>query len=82
MTKASYSVVEITDRRICLVDLNGQRSVTNDAEAVVSEVLHNCPNAANKKIVYRDSTGEWDELCHDGKEFTGFAPFYGTPPNV
>lgn len=59
-------------RLVALVrDQDIGRSVTNDAENVVLEVLR---GSAVERILYRDTELNWDELCHDGKEFTGFAP--------
>lgn len=75
MTRADYEVVEVLADMVFLVDLDmGNRSVTNDVEAVVAEVLALHPG---RRIVYRDSMGRWDELCHDGGAFTRFAPWQG-----
>lgn len=78
---ARYSVVETTDDVVFIVDLDtGQhRSVTNDAELVVCELATSHPD---KRIVYRDTMANWDELEHDGRIFTGFAPWRGPVPNV
>lgn len=58
-----------------LVDLNGDLSVTNDTEQVVSVVFDRRPVS---RIVYRDSDRCWDELKFDIKDgkaiFRGFAP--------
>jgi hypothetical protein len=52
----------------------GGTSVTNDAEAVVEELLGRWPGY---RIIYRDTDEEWCELMHNGKEFTGFGPNLG-----
>jgi hypothetical protein len=55
----------------------GNKSVTNDAERVVEELVTvgwNCP------IVYQDSMGEWCELVHEDDKFVGFAPHKGPQP--
>ena len=49
----------------------GTMSVTNDAEQVVLEVVE---RFGNKRILYYDTEGNLDELCHDDGLFTGFAP--------
>lgn len=49
----------------------GPKSITNDAEAVCS-VLHR--SYPNHRIIYRDSSGDWDELAHDRGWFIGFRP--------
>lgn len=75
MARADYEVVEVVADLVFLVDLDrGGRSVTNDAEAVVAEMLAMHPG---RRVVYRDSRGRWDELCHDGRAFVGFAPWQG-----
>ena len=69
-TKSDYQVVNVTDDTVYLVDLNwGRMSVTNDAENVVYEVYK---RYGNKRIVYRDSDGRWDELEHEHGTFTNF----------
>lgn len=69
--RASYSVVGQTPEVVTIRDENGRVSVTNDAEAVVEDVLL---YYGNKRIHYYDSDGNLDQLCHDGQQFTGFAP--------
>jgi len=49
----------------------GSKSVTNDAEAVCA-ILHR--SYPNHRIIYRDSSGDWDELAHDRGWFIGFRP--------
>ena len=79
MPRSDFEVVVITDNAVYLVDLDlGRRSVTNDAEEVVREVLRrHCVNGTKKQIIYMDSMGEWAEMVHDGKRFVGFAPAHG-----
>jgi len=69
---ADFIVIH-SDKFVLLEDLNhGNKSVTNDAEAVVDIVLEKYGN--DKRIFYIDSSGFTDELCHDGKGFTNFSP--------
>lgn len=76
-SRSDYSVVEVTDTTIFIVDLNlGNKSVTNDAESVVEDLIRKY--GSDKEIVYRDSQNHWDVLCHDGNEFIGFAPYRGS----
>ena len=57
---ADYEVVRIEDDRVFIVDLDlGSISVTNDAAYVFGEINNNFPN---KRIIYRDTLGMWDEL--------------------
>ncbi len=71
--RSEYSVLDLNSRTgsITIKDLNGPVSVTNDAERVVEAILK---AHGNLRIFYYDSMGNRDELCHDGKRFTGFAP--------
>ena len=68
--KSSFSITEIKDDRVVILDNNlGGRSVTNDAENVV-EYLHSV--YGNRRIFYIDSEGILDELRHNKGEFVGF----------
>lgn len=73
--RSSYSTVAIDHEFVYIQDCNGPLSVTNDAEVVVAELLKTYPN---KRIMYEDSEGNWDELVHNGSHFTDFRP--GHPP--
>ena len=64
---------------VLIEDLNGPMSVTNDAEAVVQDIL--LRGYLRSRILYRDSAGQWGELIHNGQKFTGFGPGY-TPTVV
>lgn len=54
---------------LVLKDLNGPRSVTNDAEAVVSAVVR---LLGPRRLFYFDSTNRLDELVVGGDRFDGF----------
>lgn len=61
--KSDYSIVKVEEDRIFIVDLDlGRRSVTNDAENVVFEISKHFPG---KRIIYRDSMKEWDEIVYE-----------------
>ncbi len=53
-----------------LCDELGGRSVTNGAE----EVIHYLQPHADQRVLYQDTMSQWDELKHNGLDFTGFAP--------
>ena len=72
--ECDFRVVKVSDvdRIVWIVDYDGgERSVTNDAEAVVAALESRYPGY---RVIYRDSMGAWDELCHQGDRFTGFKP--------
>jgi hypothetical protein len=68
---ANFEVTKVTDDIVWIRDTCRGASVTNDAERVCDElaILY-----GNRRIFYRDTMGNWDELVHDehGK-FLGFA---------
>lgn len=69
--RSSYDVVKFDEKCVWIVDTNSALSVTNDAERVCVELaLH----YGGRRIIYRDSTGAWDELVHDCGRFERFAP--------
>ena len=80
MKRSNYQITHINDVFVFIIDLNGQRSVTNDAENVVSELHKRYPG---KRIVYRDSMNQWDEMKHDNNgNFVDFIVYKGYVPTV
>lgn len=76
---ADFRVVAETDEFVFIEDLDmGSMSVTNDAEYVVQTVLIN--HGTQRRIIYKDSEGQWDELVHDTNQFVDFAPYKGPTP--
>lgn len=69
--RSTYVIVAVSSEKVFIVDEDIGRSVTNDAEKVVMELY---AEFGNKRIIYRDTMGRWDELQHDHGYFTGFAP--------
>lgn len=68
---------EIATPRLVVIDDIGKedRSVTNDAEAVVADLHEQGLLPPGTILLYYDSTGTLDQLKHDGAgNFTGFAP--------
>jgi len=80
MNRAHYRVTHFRTRKVlAVVDLDDDPSapsVTNDAERVVGDLveLFARDGLLDRRVMYRDSLGVWDELQHDGRRFTGFAP--------
>ncbi len=64
---------------VLIEDLNGPMSITNDAEAVVADLIE--AGYADFRFIYKDTMGQWDELLHNELRFTGFGPGY-TPTVV
>lgn len=82
MNHADYRIVDETDEAIFIEDLNlGHKSVTNDAEWVIETLIHEY-GVLTKKVVYKDSEDQWDELIHDGNVFLDFGPWKGKIPEL
>lgn len=60
---------------VYIIDHDGPRSVTNEAENVVAFLHSQYPG---RRFMYRDTQGRWDELLHKAGIHTGWAP--GHPP--
>lgn len=78
VVRAKYRVCRIDPGVIWIEDTGREcLSVTNDAHAVVAELA---AEYGDRRIIYKDSMGAWDELKHDGAVFTGFAPARNMSP--
>ena len=70
---ADFLVIGVHDDFMGIADANqGARSVTNDAECVVAELLSSRQLLPSQRLLYRDTMGRWDELIQDGNAFTAF----------
>lgn len=69
---AAYDVVTFDDGAVWIVDRSAEentKSITNDADWVAGELaLH----YGGRRIFYRDSMGNWDEIVHDCGAFVCF----------
>lgn len=70
---ALWDVVAITDEDYTIRDIGhlSGRSITNDAEWVVEQIV---PVLGSRRLFYYDSMGNLDELLVRGGRFAGFAP--------
>lgn len=75
--RSSFDIVEVSDEIVFIVDNDIGCSVTNDAENVVELVAQIHPN---KRIVYCDTDGCWDELVHTDGVFANFKHYAGEVP--
>lgn len=68
MRKADYTYA-IEGDTVKIVDLNlGNVSVTNDAENVINEIAQ-IEYIRDKRIIYKDSEGDWCELIPTWNEW-------------
>lgn len=67
--------VEVEGKIVTVIDLNlGGRSVTTDAEGVVMDLCRRGILQPGMRLIYRDSTGRWDEMLWIHNQFSAFAP--------
>lgn len=73
--KADYSV-DVIRGIIVITDLDlGGRSVTNDAEGVIKDLVESGGfKLDTTPVIYRDSTGHYDQLKVVDDKFAGFGP--------
>ncbi len=72
MSRAKYDILEDGPDVLCIVDVGEDcMSVTNDAEAVVTELAG---RLNGRRLEYIDTMGERDQLLVKDGKFAGFAP--------
>lgn len=71
MPESRYAVCLTTPAFVFIIDRNesGTLSVTNDAERVCKALA---AEFGDRRIIYRDTSGDWDELVHANGVFVGF----------
>lgn len=70
--RCRFTVRRFTGEIVWITDDNtGRMSVTNDAEAVCKFLDK---EYGGRRIICRDSDGNWDELLHKDGRFAGFKP--------
>jgi hypothetical protein len=70
--RAHFKITHDAPGIMAIEDMAGDHmSITNDAEAVV-KYLHKYFNLDDRRLIYRDTAGDWDELNHSGVTFLGF----------
>jgi hypothetical protein len=72
MPRSIFTITKVTEDKVFLIDGDVGMSVTNDAEQVVEYVNNLHPG---KRIVYRDTDNNWDELEHNNGVFIGFKTY-------
>lgn len=59
---------------IAITDNDKGRSVTNDVPNVLADLVKEGIDLSQYKIMYRDTSGIWDGIAHDGNAFTAIFP--------
>ena len=66
MASAEYKVLSFDHRFVFIEDLNGPKSVTNDAENVLSKIR--AKYGVKVRVIYLDSENEWWEILQTSPE--------------
>jgi len=71
--QAEFTIEKETPEYVFIIDTGhtNTKTVTNDAEAVVATLAREHA-LGDRRVFYRDSENQIDELLHTGGEFTGF----------
>jgi hypothetical protein len=70
--RAQYVIVSKSADQLTIRDMNGDRTVTNDAEQVVAQLLLRGDLTPGMRLFYYDSAQELDEITFTADGFTGF----------
>lgn len=70
--RAQIEIVKNDPTVLVINDLDGTRSVTNDAEDVVKFLISSNLLEKGKRLIYRDTESTYDEIIHNGIEFVAF----------
>lgn len=82
LNRAVYEVVKVAPDCVWIEDCSRDsqlavKSVTNDAEHVCEELF---ARYGQRRFLYRDTDGNWDELVHEAGKFTEFKSARGQEP--
>lgn len=68
-----FKIATFTDTLVLILDQDGSRSVTNDAQGVIDRLAVELGGLGLRRVFYRDTMGRFDELKVDQGRFIGFA---------
>jgi hypothetical protein len=74
--KAKFRILNENSKVLLIEDLNGERSITNDANDVVSSLWFSNHIDGVKELFYVDTDKRVDQLLYDESHFMGFKPGY------
>ncbi|MGF6607040.1 hypothetical protein OKW45_001940 [Paraburkholderia sp. WSM4175] len=81
--RASYAFNRLSPDIVAIADLNvsGCRSVTNDIENVLADLVRLAALLTGDRVIYRDSAGVWDQvIIDDACRFKGFESIGASSP--
>lgn len=60
---------------LCLIDLDqGGPTITNGVQGVIQDLIYQKFDLDHLSLIYRDSSGRWDEILVKDGQFAGFRP--------
>jgi len=68
----TFSIYEVTDDAIFISDNDDGVTITNNAKGVVFDIWK---RYGDRRVIYRDTMGNWDELVHIKGVFLHYAPY-------
>lgn len=76
ITPATFTICEVERTHLLIRDncLDGHKSVTNDAEAVIAKLQQAGLLPNGRRLFYLDSDGELGEIALTDGQFAGFKP--------
>lgn len=76
--RCDLQVIRVRKYFVFVRDLNlGNRSLTNDADAVAKHLHRLYPD---RRQIYRDSMDEWSEIVHRDGRLLNIIPYHGPTP--
>lgn len=74
MNRSDYAIVrDLPGEPLVILDRDlGNKSVTNDAENVVADLVREGKLPEGRRLLYYDSEGQLDEIMVSGGKFAGF----------
>jgi len=74
MSPSNFIIGQQTNEYIYIIDISKDlKSVTNSVDEVLLFLFKNC-QLGDRRLIYRDSMGQIDEIKHENGLFKGFAP--------
>jgi hypothetical protein len=75
MSMARYTIRVMNDLMVVITDDDAidLPTITNSAAQVIADLDSRTEGLGVRRVYYRDSVGRYDELCHKGGVFKGFA---------
>jgi len=79
---SKFLILHDTPEYVYIVDTGENvKSITNDAKAIV-RFLYSKHQLGNRRLIYRDSSGQRDEILHEKGKFLDFSPGFDGIPDL